>query len=107
VTAAGLAIDGPLLRAEPAPSFAVSVPFAFYEDEGVHYHYEDGAKAIIPVHWDERKQQLRIRPRQGSFPGMIARRKIQVTLVDGRSGKLPTQTLIYNGTALSAPMARQ
>lgn len=29
-----------------------------YEDEGINYNYEKGARSIITMHWDEKHQQL-------------------------------------------------
>ena len=55
--------------------------FTLYEDDGVSNAYEKGAYATIPIYWRDAKRALIIGPRQGSFPGMLARRSFQVVLV--------------------------
>ncbi|MDQ2733244.1 MAG: DUF5110 domain-containing protein, partial [Armatimonadota bacterium] len=64
----GEAPDDPLeLRLYPGANGL----FWLYEDEGDSYNYTKGASSRIPMHWDNRRQVLRIEQRQGSFPGMI------------------------------------
>ena len=52
-----------------------------YEDNGTDYAYEQGARAAIPLHWDERRQTLTFGPRAGTFPGMLEKRTFRVTWV--------------------------
>ncbi|MCW3836470.1 TIM-barrel domain-containing protein [Sphingomonas canadensis] len=52
--------------------------FALYEDDGLSPGYKSGAFARVPVRWDEKAGTLTIGARQGSFPGMAARRSISV-----------------------------
>jgi len=54
--------------------------FTIYEDEGINYAYEQGARATIVLHWDDRARTLTIGDRQGSYPGMVAERQITVHL---------------------------
>jgi alpha-D-xyloside xylohydrolase len=55
--------------------------FTLYEDEGDTYHYEKGAYAEIPLHWDDAHRTLTIGDRRGSFPGMLASRTFRVIVV--------------------------
>ena len=54
--------------------------FTLYEDEGVNYAYESGARATISFKWDDRTHTLSIGDRKGTYPGMIANREFTVHL---------------------------
>ena len=58
--------------------------FTLYEDEGDNYNYEKGARATISFQWNDRRATLTIGERQGSFPGMLAKRRFNIVLPDGR-----------------------
>jgi alpha-D-xyloside xylohydrolase len=81
--------------------------FTLYEDENDNYNYEKGAHATIPMHWDDAAHTLTINAREGSFPGMLARRTFRVVLVArGRgAGISPSstaaKTVTYAGEKLS------
>ena len=85
--------------------------FTLYEDEGVNYHYEQGAFTNIPLRYDEAARTLTIGARQGSFPGMAARRTFRVVWV--RKDRptpwdldaVPAQTVAYDGTAATVKMS--
>ena len=85
--------------------------FTLYEDEGVNYNYEKGARATIPLAWNEKRQTLTIGDRKGAFPGMLARRTFRVVWVKpdhGVGGALTAKAdteVHYNGKAVkvSAP----
>jgi alpha-D-xyloside xylohydrolase len=55
--------------------------FNLYEDDGLTYAYEKGAFSRIPLRWDDVACTLTIGKREGSFPGMLARRTLEVVLV--------------------------
>ena len=57
--------------------------FSLYEDQGTDYGYEKGEFSRIPLHWDQAKGELSIGAREGSWPGMLQQRTIQVRFVDG------------------------
>lgn len=44
--------------------------FTLYEDEGDNYNYEQGAYSQITFKWNDKKRQLTVEGRQGSFEGM-------------------------------------
>jgi alpha-D-xyloside xylohydrolase len=77
--------------------------FSLYEDDGVSNAYEHGARATIPLHWDEKAQTLTLGARTGDFPGMLATRTFRVTWVrpghgagDGEEST-PDAVVTYNG----------
>jgi len=55
--------------------------YTLYEDNGVDYAYEKGARATIPLHWNETRQTLTIGERVGAFPGMLEKRTFHVIWV--------------------------
>jgi alpha-D-xyloside xylohydrolase len=60
--------------------------FTLYEDDGESYRYEQGQMARIPLSWNQATRTFTIGARQGSFPGMLARRQFQiVTIGPGRA----------------------
>ncbi|WP_369938916.1 TIM-barrel domain-containing protein [Xanthomonas medicagonis] len=81
--------------------------FSLYEDDGKGYGYEKGEFSRIPLRWDEAKGVLSIGAREGSWPGMQAKRTINVRFVDGvraETGALEPKadtTVQYSGKALS------
>lgn len=56
--------------------------FTLYEDEGTNYNYEKGKYATIPFHYDEAAGMLTIGERNGTFKGMLQRRRFNVVFVD-------------------------
>jgi alpha-D-xyloside xylohydrolase len=55
--------------------------FTLYEDDGVSYQYEHGLCARIPLAWNQATRTLTVGARQGSFPGMLARRRFEVVAI--------------------------
>jgi alpha-D-xyloside xylohydrolase len=55
--------------------------FTIYEDENDTYAYEKGARATIPMQWDDANRKLVIGDRQGQFPGMLAHRTFRIVFV--------------------------
>ena len=90
--------------------------FTLYEDEGDNYDYEQGARSIIPIHWDNQSSTLTIGPREGSFPGMLEQRTFRVVVVKrGRgigiaSSSEVDATFPYDGKSVSVqvkPLEKQ
>ncbi len=79
--------------------------YTLYEDEGTNYRYEHGARATIPLHWDEKTQTLTLGPRTGNFPGMLETRTFHVTWVRPNHGvgdtetEIPDAVVSYTGKA--------
>jgi len=70
--------------------------FTIYEDDGETYDYEKGQRATYDLVWHNATKTLGIGARQGSFPGMIAERKLTVILVASK-GKAASETVTYSG----------
>ncbi len=69
--------------------------FELYEDEGDNYNYEQGARAVVPLSWNDATRTLIIDRLQGSYPGMPSKRQFLVRLHDGSS-----KTVTYRGKPL-------
>jgi alpha-D-xyloside xylohydrolase len=84
--------------------------FTLYEDDGLTYGYEKGAFARIPLRWDDTAGTLTIGRREGSFPGMLMERTVDVVLVtkDRPTGFSFTprvdRSVRYSGDALEVRM---
>ena len=82
--------------------------FNLYEDEGDSYRYEQGAHALIPIHWDDVGRILTIGTREGSYPGMAAGHTFNVVIVasgHGVGGEItntPNKAIQYKGTKIVA-----
>jgi alpha-D-xyloside xylohydrolase len=84
--------------------------FELYEDDGASYGYETGAFARILLTWNDATSTLTLGAREGTFPGMLASRSVQVVLV--RAGPAvpfsftltPDKTVTYDGTAVDVPL---
>lgn len=55
--------------------------FTIYEDENDGYDYTTGAHATIELRWDDAAKTLTVGAREGSFPGMPAKRTLRVVRV--------------------------
>jgi alpha-D-xyloside xylohydrolase len=55
--------------------------FTLYEDEGDNYNYEKGARATIPINWNESAGTLELGKRAGSFKGMLKEHTFRVVWV--------------------------
>lgn len=81
--------------------------FSLYEDEGTNYDYEQGKYALIPFTYSEKDGVLNIGERQGSFPGMLRDRAIEVVWVspDRPAGvtfsATPDEVVQYNGAPIT------
>jgi alpha-D-xyloside xylohydrolase len=77
--------------------------FSLYEDDGVSRQHLNGAFSRIPISYDERSGKLTIGAREGSFPGMAPRRKINVRWITPSSARAldldarPDATIDYDG----------
>jgi alpha-D-xyloside xylohydrolase len=81
--------------------------FTLYEDEGDTYHYEKGAHAEIPMHWNDADRELTIGDRHGSFPTMLEQRTFRVVIVKKDHGvgidasATSDKDVAYTGKALT------
>jgi alpha-D-xyloside xylohydrolase len=80
--------------------------FALYEDEGDSYRYEQGQHTLIDFAWDEKRQTLTIGPRQGTYPGALARRVFNLVWPSAATGLgaasgTPRKQVVYTGKRLT------
>ncbi len=73
--------------------------FTLYEDEGVNYAYEKGARSTISLHWNDRLRTFSIGERKGAYPGMIADRQFTIHLAGTRVSN--DKRLQYTGHKLA------
>lgn len=75
--------------------------FVLYEDERDNYNYEKGLYSIIKFLWNDKKQELVISDRNGSFPNMLKNRRFNIVLVTSKSGvgdqPMKGKMINYNG----------
>ena len=83
--------------------------FTLYEDENDNYNYENGDFSIIRFHWDDASNTLTIADREGSFPGMLKKRKFRLTLASGNlsagdKDSTTAKNVNYNGKRISVKL---
>jgi len=77
--------------------------FTIYEDDNETYNYEKGQRATYELSWNDATRTLTIGARQGSFPGMVAQRQLNVVLAaPGKNAGTPAapqsaKTILYTG----------
>ncbi len=76
--------------------------FTLYEDENDNYNYEKGAFSTITFNWNDAKKTLTINDRKGSFPGMIAERKFNISIVG--ADKKFDNVVTYNGKKVAVKL---
>lgn len=76
--------------------------FALYEDQGDTNDYLKGASATIPVRWDDKARTLALGARQGSYPGMPARRTFRIVwMKPGHAENAQSTEVRYEGSQLT------
>ena len=94
--------DAPLeLRIYPG----ADAQFTLYEDDGETYRYEAGERATVALRWDDSKRVLHIGARDGSFPGLVAHRQLNVKLMDPSGKGLLARTVSYRGQPMDLSFA--
>ena len=84
----------------------------FYEDAGDGYGYETGARATIPIRWDDRRRTLSIGDRLGTFPGIKGEHTFRVVVVlPGRGIGIGSdngidRTVKYDGHAVTIHLGK-
>jgi alpha-D-xyloside xylohydrolase len=85
--------------------------YTLFEDDGLSEGYRKGQSAQVPVTWNEGSKTLTIGARQGSFPGMVAKRAMSVRFHTPGKAVAPdfadnaATTFVYDGRAVSVPLA--
>ena len=86
--------------------------FTIYEDDGETYAYEKGQRATVELRWDDKARTLSIGKRQGTFPGLVAKRDYRVVLARPAHGQAietaenPDIVVPYEGKAVKVSLAR-
>ena len=81
--------------------------FTIYEDDGNTYAYEKGARAIIPIRWNDARRTLTIGDRKGAYDGMPQKLRFAVVFVgDGHgvgidSTAHPDSVIQYEGKSVA------
>ncbi|HEY8966040.1 MAG TPA: TIM-barrel domain-containing protein [Candidatus Methylacidiphilales bacterium] len=81
-----------------------------YEDDNETYDYEKGAYATYDLLWDDAARKLGVGARAGSFPGMIAARRLEVAVAaPGRNAGIDetpatTTAVPYDGAKVEVPL---
>ena len=84
--------------------------FDLYNDDGTSYGYQRGQSAVIPIAYDDATGTLTIGARHGSFPGMVASRKINIRWFTGAKNEglafdaAPDASVMYSGGAVAVRM---
>ena len=60
--------------------------FTLYEDENDNYNYEKGSYSTITFSWNNVEKSLTIDKRNGSYPGMLRKRKFNIVKVSKSQG---------------------
>lgn len=80
--------------------------FHFYEDANDNYNYEKGEYATFNFTWNDKRKELNISARKGSFPGMLQKRTVNIVIVKENSGTGEEETkrfdkvVKYDGSAV-------
>jgi alpha-D-xyloside xylohydrolase len=86
--------------------------FLLYEDAGDGYAYEQGARATIPLHWDDRRNMLTMGNESGTFPGARERHNFRIVLVGEGHGagmawvSSPDRSIAYDGKRISIHLGK-
>ena len=81
--------------------------FILYEDENDNYNYKNGEFSQISFFWNETEKKLTIGDRQGSFPGMLTNRTVNIVFVSEGHGTgmpetaEPDVSVSYTGQAIT------
>ncbi|MCE4555416.1 TIM-barrel domain-containing protein [Roseateles cellulosilyticus] len=73
--------------------------FTLYEDDGQTYAYEKGQRATVTLRWDDARRVLHVSAREGRFPGLVERRRLDVKLIAASGRAAPVRHLDYRGLA--------
>ena len=87
--------------------------FTIYEDDNETYAYEQGQRATYDLVWQDAAKILTIGARQGSFPGMVATRSLNVVLAVPDKNAAPSgiriqaKSVVYDGRPLTVNLSGQ
>jgi len=70
--------------------------FTVYEDDNETYDYEKGQRATYDLVWHDADKILTVGARQGSFPGLVAKRELKIVLLPSGNNSL-AKPITYSG----------
>jgi alpha-D-xyloside xylohydrolase len=111
---------GPMVQyatEQPAAPYEVRIypgadaRFTMYEDDNETYNYEKGQYAAYDLVWNDKARTLTIGARKGRFPGLVARRTLNLVLAGdgGAAGLSPAaaaRRVVYDGRAVTVRFGR-
>ena len=74
--------------------------FTIYEDDNETYDYEKGQHATYDLVWNDAAKTLAIGARQGTFPGMVAKRELKIVLATAKANSATGKNITYTGKSL-------
>jgi len=80
--------------------------FTLYEDENDNYNYEKGIYSTITFNWNDKSKTLTIGQRQGTFPGMLPKRKFNIVKISAstEAKKNDHKMVTYTGSKLAVKL---
>jgi alpha-D-xyloside xylohydrolase len=81
--------------------------FTWHDDDGTSTGYLQGRRAEVPIEWNEAAGTLTVGQRQGSFPGMAAKRAVSVRFHEQGRATRPdfaenrAKSVVYDGSAIT------
>ena len=80
--------------------------FTIYEDDNETYAYERGQSTRYELRWDDAKRTLSIGARQGSFPGLVRQRQLNIVIFDAANASAVAparadRSVTYRGGAMT------
>ncbi|GAA0311827.1 hypothetical protein GCM10009087_22430 [Sphingomonas oligophenolica] len=112
VRAGAIVPMGPVVQyatEQPAAPYEIRIypgadgKFTLYEDDNETYAYERGQSARYDLSWNDATRTLTVGPRRGSFPAMVKRRTLDISVVNpaGMGSAAPAvRTIAYDGRAM-------
>jgi alpha-D-xyloside xylohydrolase len=73
--------------------------FTIYEDDNETYAYEKGQRATYDLTWNDAAKTLTIGARQGTFPGLVAKRQLDIVFFGGNAAPA-AKRVNYSGQSL-------
>jgi alpha-D-xyloside xylohydrolase len=84
--------------------------FTIYEDDNETYNYEKGERATYTLDWNDATKTLSVGARQGSFPGLVSSRTLNVVLAaPGQNAgpspaANPARSVVYRGEPIEVKL---
>jgi len=72
--------------------------FVLYEDAGDSYDYESGGFATVNLSWNDRRGELVVHQREGTFASLVKSRKLRIVFISHR--ERVTKETVYSGTEI-------